>query len=86
MKTIWHVKVELIDGWQVYHLPGYSGVAVVGEREGDLTVWVHVDTEAAESEVNFAVTGTGRIAPKAMYAGSALMAPFVWHVWERGVI
>jgi len=82
-KTIWKVHLNVVDGWQGTTLPGYKGVAFVGSQDGELHLWVHVDASKPEETVNYKVTGTGHPAPNdGKYVGSAIMPPFVWHVWE----
>lgn len=61
---------------------GGGPVVLVGEQDGELTVWTEEGMEPPYDRV-VAVFGTGHTIPEdAKHLGSALMPPFVWHVYE----
>lgn len=66
-------------------IPGGGGdVRMVAAQNGNLCVWLEVDTERTPDERIFHVVGTGqpldRVAGMA-YCGSAVVGDYVWHVF-----
>lgn len=87
MKTIWKYQLSVNDQEQVFHIPGWGGVAHVADQADQVTVWCHVDTEKPEYLARFLITGTGTKSPTNdfVFVGSALCGDFVWHVWRNAV-
>lgn len=65
---------------------GGGEVLLVAEQYGHLVVWTLEDLEV--SRVRYVtVVGTGAPVPKSSkHIGSAVMPPFVWHVFETAVV
>lgn len=61
--------------------PLYFGL----DGKGELCVWLVVDDPGNEAAVEIAVLGTGHdlagLGKMAVYIGSAIVAPFVWHAF-----
>lgn len=84
MTTIWKYTVPIQDKLQL-RLPEGAKILHVGNQGGSVQMWVLVDSTAPKSERDFLVIGTGHPVPERVpieYIGSAVVPPFVWHVFE----
>lgn len=86
MKTIYKYTVDLshLTGLA---LPPSAKVLRFGTQEGDMFIWVELDTQEPTEERFFQIIGTGHPLPElegriAEYVGTADQGPFVWHLYE----
>lgn len=86
MKTIYKYKLP-IEAEVTLSIPGGGGnVLHVADQDGDLTIWIEVDTEQPNKDHKFRVVGTGQPTERVkddFHVGSAVVGPFVWHVFSR---
>ena len=86
MKTIYKYTLA-IEAEQTLHIPGGGGhVLHVGEQNGELCVWLLVDTAKPEKPRRFSVVGTGQPSERVeedFHVGTAQVGTFVWHVFSR---
>ena len=83
-RTIWKYKI-LRPGPQSVLLP-VGATPVYFAMQGIPTLWCEVDIDGGtELEYRtFEIVGTGHeIPPKAVYVGTCLDGPYVWHLYER---
>ena len=83
MRTIY--KYDLMLGYNSLYLPDGYKVIHVGEKYGNLIMWVEQDATKPGIYCYFNVYGTGQQIPddRAMHVGTALMnSGLVWHVYE----
>ena len=89
MRTVYKYPLQLTDKQEI-ELPEHAAILHVGEQNGELCVWVLVNTENGKEPWVFYVCGTGhelrdRIETlhPAVYVGTVQMqnAPLVWHVF-----
>lgn len=82
---IWKYELTLAD-LQAVSMPIGSGILSVANQRGSLCLWAMVDP-ANESKVTrqIEIIGTGNPMPegKRTFIGTAVIDPFVWHVFER---
>ena len=84
MKTIWKYALKISDDRQEFTLPVNAAILFVAAQGEELCMWVEVPTDrrAAIKRI-FKVHGTGHpIHPADIWRGSAVIPPFVWHVYE----
>ncbi len=64
-------------------IPEISKILHVDNQNGQLCLWVEVETNSEVKSINIAVIGTGNPIPgyAKVYIGSAVINPFVWHVY-----
>jgi hypothetical protein len=57
----------------------------VGNQNGVLCIWAHVDPKAEPEKRAFHVVGTGHTVPvdANVFIGTVIIDPFVWHVFEE---
>lgn len=81
-ETVWKFPLAIADVQRVV-MPEGAEALFVAVQDSVLCLWVTVDpTRDPEPRLIF-VSGTGNPCPNyARHIGSALMGPFVWHVWE----
>jgi len=83
MKTIHKHVLDIVDEIQELTIPQNSKILFVGNQNGNLTFWIEVDTASTPIMRSFVVHGTGHpIRNNEIYIGSAMIAPYVWHVYE----
>ena len=83
-QSIWKFKLEITDR-QIVPMPLKALILSVGVQRGSLCLWARVNTEAEVADREIEIIGTGhQIRPDGRrYIGTAIMEPFVWHVFER---
>lgn len=84
MSTIWKYTLAITD-YQTIEIPEGFTPLQVSVQGSDLCLWCKVDPKAKKLPVIFWIVGTGHPIPNEPieYIGSAIMNPFVWHVfWE----
>lgn len=94
MRTIWKYDLAVTDVQKVSMPAGAILLHVGLQRENQgydrtVTLWASVNSLAPKVERMFAVVGTGNPAPEpgaddAVYVGSVMDGPFVWHVFDGG--
>lgn len=88
MQKIWKYPLALTDV-QLIPMPEKAEILSVADQDGTLCLWVMVDTHALQEEVRaIEIIGTGNpiatpIGYARLFIGTAVMRPFVWHVFER---
>ena len=83
MTTIWKFEIALKDGPQPVQMPRDAYILFVYAQFGSIMLWAQVVPERAKETRTFSVHGTGHpINPDSEYVGTAMMPPFVWHVFE----
>ena len=64
-------------------MPLDARIVHVGHQEGNLTLWAEVDPDLEMRTYAFEVVPTGGPCPEgSVYAGTAVVGGFVWHVYE----
>lgn len=84
MKTIYKYPLEIVDVQTVKTNKSYK-VVLVGNQEGQLCLWLQVDTEKPTIDLQIVIKGTGHEIPKnppLTHLGSAIVGAFVWHVYR----
>jgi len=88
MQQIWKYPLALTD-LQLISMPEKAEILSVADQDGTLCLWAMVDPNALRSEVRaIEIIGTGNpistpIGYARLFIGTAVMRPFVWHVFER---
>jgi hypothetical protein len=83
VKTVWKYPLRIDDSIQSIETYAGSRIVHVGNQDGQLCVWIEHNIESNPVRRHFKVHGTGHpIEPYAVHVGSAVMPPFVWHVYE----
>ena len=69
-------------------MPYGAHVLHVGNQGGVLCLWVLVDPDQPERAREFLICGTGHPVPSGThpYLGSAIVSPFVWHVFGGNLV
>ncbi len=90
MNTIWKYTLEITDRQQI-EMPKVRRILHVGNQNETICIWVHVDPDAAGTEmVKFEVYGTGHPIkehePLRRYLGTVFTegTQLVWHVFTIG--
>ncbi|GAA4809513.1 DUF7352 domain-containing protein [Tomitella cavernea] len=86
MITIWKFTFDVDDTVDIT-IPAGAEVLphVHAESPTSLSVWARVDTEQANATRTLCVAGTGLpLHTAGDYVGTAVVAPFVWHVYDEG--
>lgn len=69
-------------GWQDVRMPAGYKLLAVAEQRGVVCVWAEVDPQAERVAASVCVVGTGWTLPHGVkHVGTALIGPFVWHVY-----
>ena len=80
--TIWKFGLE-VTRVQELEVPEVFRVLHVGNQGGSLCLWAEVDPQSATTKRTFRIIGTGHPVPVGLeYIGSAVIDPFVWHVFQ----
>jgi hypothetical protein len=83
MTTIWKYEFEISDETQFKDMPRFAQILHVQAQDGFLVVWAKVFTSQELERRFFRVYGTGHpIHPDHAYVGTAIITPFVWHLFE----
>jgi hypothetical protein len=80
------LKYPLEPGPQRVQMPRYARLLHVGEKAGQLVLWAWVHTDEPPLERRIRVHGTGHplgVYP-GIYVGTAIVGPYVWHVFDEG--
>lgn len=83
--VIWKYELKLTDRQKV-SMPVASDLLSVANQRGTLCLWAMVDpTNANKVERDIEIIGTGNPMPdgRRSFIGTAVIDPFVWHVFER---
>jgi hypothetical protein len=84
-KTIWKYTLDLEAGWWL-DMPRGAKVLNVAGVDGEICLWALVDPAEEKGTRYFWIYGTGHpISPGAThtnYLGTAVLEPYVWHVFE----
>jgi len=66
-------------------MPKGSKIVLVSNQQGQLCIWAEVDTDQPMETREFDIIGTGNTMSdrERKHIGSALIDPYVWHVYER---
>jgi hypothetical protein len=80
-------KYGLEPGPQRVILPSIANLLHVGAQEGRLFMWAQVQSDAIQLERRIHVYGTGHAMGEApgAYVGTAIVGPYVWHVFDEGL-
>ena len=78
----------LITDMQAIDMPKGAELLSVANQDGCLCLWAKVDADKQPETRFVEIIGTGNPIPQDMgvdrsFIGTVLMAPFVWHVFER---
>ena len=82
--TIFKFELKITDR-QLLFLTEGATVISIGNQRGNLCLWVLLDPEATTKPITIAVIETGHPInkdTKMKHLGSAVIEPFVWHVFE----
>jgi hypothetical protein len=83
MLTVWKFPLAITDQQQI-EMPVGAEILHVEPQEKTLCLWARVDPDAPLEGRAFVITGTGNPVPEVVdHVGSAVVPPFVWHVWEE---
>jgi hypothetical protein len=84
MRTIWKFELEIADDPQTVEMPQGAEIVHVAAQNGVLCFWAIVEPSSPKEPRSFIVHGTGHPIGNVVrtYRGTALMRPFVWHVFE----
>lgn len=91
MRTIWKFQLPVY-GVNRVSMPIDAQIIHVDNQDGKLCVWAEVSFPAPTLEVRLCVVGTGNPLPDPFeghrwtHVGSAIVDPFVWHVYESKFI
>lgn len=88
LKTIWKFPFIAAAGEKLV-IPERHKVLHVGlDPSGAMCLWAEVDPDSAMCQFEYVVKGTGHrlVGTEGMeFIGTVLQAPFVWHVYARGL-
>lgn len=86
MTRIYKYPLQISDE-QMISMPRRSIIRFVGPQDGVLCLWAEVPADEDRFVGRtFYIHGTGHTIPQGRrYVGSAVMPPFVWHVYEPPV-
>jgi hypothetical protein len=84
---IWKYDLQITDMQQV-EMPKGAELLSVANQDGALRLWAKVDADKERESRYIEVIGTGNPIPQDMgvdrrFIGTAMLSPFVWHVFER---
>lgn len=83
MRTIWKFTLPIQDDPLKITVPMGSSLMLIGNQESVLCAWYEIADALPLEDHWLVIVGTGHVIPKgADYKGSAIIAPFVWHVYE----
>lgn len=83
MRTIWKYRLPIVDE-QTLSVPSSYRLLHVDNQKGLLCLWLEVDPSYEKIGIKIAIAGTGGPVPKsAIYIGTAVCDPFVWHVYQK---
>lgn len=85
--VIWKFELEITD-WQEVMMPVGAELLSVANQNGSLCLWAMVDPSKGSQPRYIEIFGTGNPIPTDMgvdrkFLGTAVVNPFVWHVFER---
>lgn len=82
MRTIHKYPLAITDA-QILPVQVNAMPLHVDNQNGQLTLWMEVDSDRAFLAKTVYVVGTGNPIPRdaKVYVGSAIVSPFVWHVY-----
>lgn len=86
MSVIYKYPMEIAD-YQTIGMPIGSKILSVGNQGGELMLWVEVTESLEMIDRSFIVRGTGNpwtFCILDTFIGTAIIDPFVWHVYEWG--
>ena len=82
MRTIWKFPIP-VSNKAVIELPRNSFFLFVANQNDKVCAWFEVETDFEMETRTFLIHGTGHpIPPGEFWRGSAIVGPFVWHVYE----
>ena len=85
MRTIYKYRLPV---GAVFHvaMPTDAKIIHVGNQDGSVHIWAEVENANPRETRNFVIVGTGHEMPRdeGRHIGSAIVPPFVWHVYEIG--
>jgi len=82
-KQVWKYNLGLLDVAQEINMPIDSKIVHVGVQGDNICLWVEVcPSEDTASKRSFKVFGTEHPISEGIHVGTAIMPPFVWHVYE----
>jgi hypothetical protein len=82
MRTIHKFPIS-VAGENYVPMPEGSLFRHFGEQDGNLYMWVEVNTNHEQAVRIYIVVGTGDSIPRyAEYRGTSFSGPFVWHLYE----
>lgn len=80
---IFKYTLSISDEPQTFEIPEAGMLCMVANQDGQLCLWVQVDPSRPTEKQTFVVHGTGHeIQDREDYVGSAIVPPFVWHVFR----
>jgi hypothetical protein len=84
---IWKYELRVTD-IQAVEMPKDAELLSVANQNGELCMWAKVDADQTIEARYIEIIGTGNPIPQDMgvdrrFIGTALINPFVWHVFER---
>ncbi len=85
---IWKYQLQIIDMQTILVPPDFE-ILSVGNQNGNLCLWLLVDSKAPADEVlHIEIIGTGNhiyddMGVERKFIGTVIARPFVWHVFER---
>lgn len=81
--TMWKYEFELSDDPQPKDMPRDAQLLHVEAQDGLITLWALVVPDRKPERRSFVIHGTGHpVDPDSRYVGTALIRPFVWHLFE----
>ena len=86
-RSVWKFPIPVDDEWHEVTIPLPGRVVNVDAQGayGTVMIWAEVTTDSAVSVTqHYRVFGTGQqITNDAVYVGSTVAGPFVWHVYTE---
>ena len=85
--SIWKYTLEITDT-QTIEMPDGASILSVANQDGNLCLWAKVIPSRRRTPRTIEIIGTGHAIEEShtiarRFIGSAVISPFVWHVFER---
>lgn len=87
-RAVYKYEIPVDDQWHGSTMPLPAQIVhAASQSRGVVCLWAEVAPDSTESAVRaFRVFGTGQPIPEgAVYVGSALDGPYVWHVYAEAL-
>lgn len=88
MNEVWKYILTVGEDGGLVEMPKDAIILSAGNQDGKICVWAIVDPKVERVTRQFRVIGTGWPVTgyRGTFIGTAIMDPFVWHVFDCGEI